>query len=173
MRKGYVLLFTGDGKGKTTSALGIAFRAAGWGMKTYIAQFMKGCETGELKAAERFRDLIKIELFGSKRLVSPQRLVEEDKKLAQNGLLRAREAMFSGHYDIVILDEINVAVKYGLVKLEKVLDFIREKPKSVDLILTGRYAPQELIEAADLVSEIREVKHYYKKGINARRGIEF
>ena len=105
MRKGYVLLFTGDGKGKTTSALGIAFRAAGWGMKTYIAQFMKGCETGELKAAERFRDLIKIELFGSKRLVSPQRLVEEDKKLAQNGLLRAREAMFSGHYDIVILDE--------------------------------------------------------------------
>ena len=173
MRKGYVIIITGDGKGKTTSAIGTAFRAAGWGLKTYIAQFMKGCETGEIKAAAKFPENIKIELFGSPSFVKPGKPDERDVELAKLGLRKAKDAMLSGDYDIVILDEVNVALKMGLLSLEEVMDLIRGKPERVDLVLTGRYAPPELIDMADLVSEVREVKHYFRKGVRARKGIEY
>ena len=171
--RGYVQVYTGNGKGKTTAALGLALRAAGHGLKTYIGQFMKGQHYGELEAAKQMKPYITIEQYGRPGWVHVRKPPkEEDVRLAQEGLRKAREAMLSGEYDIIVLDEITTAHYFELISLEDMLELIRSKPENVELVFTGRYAPQELIEIADLVTEMKEVKHYYKKGISARDGIE-
>ena len=171
--RGYIHVYTGNGKGKTTAALGLAFRAMGRGMRSYIAQFMKGVEYGELAAAAQVAPWITIEQFGadSRDCVHPQ-YSDADVELARNGLKRVEQEMLSGAYRIVILDEINVAGYYNVVTIPEVLQCIRKKPHEVELILTGRYASEEVLKAADLVSEMVEIKHYFQQGILARDGIE-
>jgi len=169
--KGYIQLYTGDGKGKTTAALGLALRAAGHGLRTYIGQFMKGQHYGELDAL-RALPLIEIEQYGDPRCIRREEVTPEHVRQAERGLERAREAMRSGAYDIIVLDEVCIAIWFGLLSVKKVLDFIAEKPEQVELILTGRRAPEALIQRADLVTEMREIKHYYTQGVIARKGIE-
>jgi len=172
LEKGLVQIYTGDGKGKTTAALGLSIRASGHGLKTYIGQFIKGQHYGELTAL-RDNSWITIEQYGDIECIHRNQVTQKNIDQAEQGLIKARDAMLSGQYDIVILDEINVAVWFGLLTAKQVLDFLDMRPQSVELILTGRNAPQEFIEYADLVSEIKEVKHYYKnQGILARDGIE-
>ncbi len=170
---GLVQIYTGDGKGKTTAALGLALRAAGHGMRTYIGQFMKGQDYGELAGARLLAPYLTIEQYGRPSFVHLHRATPEDVRLAHEGLEKARAAMRSGDYAIVVLDEVCVALHFGLLEVEEVLAFLEEKPKGVELVLTGRRAPEELVARADLVTEMREVKHPYQQGIPARRGIEY
>lgn len=171
--KGYVQVYTGNCKGKTTAALGLAFRAAGEGIKTYIGQFMKGEHYGEIRAAKIMQPYITIEQYGKPGWVHTECPPnEEDVWMAKDGLRRAKDAMLCGNYDIVVFDEIITAHFFQLVSLEEILEIIRSKPDGVEIIFTGRYAPPELIEVADLVTDMVEVKHYYHKGIKARVGIE-
>ena len=171
LKKGYIQLYTGDGKGKTSAALGLSFRAAGHGLKTYIAQFMKGQSYGELMAIEK-NSYITIEQFGKDTFVHTNRATPEDIKQAEKGLSKAKQAMLSNIYDIIILDEINVAIYFNLLTIEQVIEFIRLKPLHIELVLTGRKAHQQLIDLADLVTEMKEIKHYHQKGVLARDGIE-
>ncbi|MCP2605244.1 cob(I)yrinic acid a,c-diamide adenosyltransferase [Candidatus Aminicenantes bacterium AH-873-B07] len=172
-KKGFVQVYTGNGKGKTTAALGLALRALGHGYRTYIGQFLKGQFYGELEAIKYLSSFITIEQFGRKGFIHvTHNTDEEDKKRAREGLEKCRKAMLSGKYKIIILDEINVALYFDLLTEEEVLKFIDQKPKQVELILTGRYAPQSIIERADLVTEMKEIKHYYHQGIKARKGFE-
>ncbi|MDP2920697.1 MAG: cob(I)yrinic acid a,c-diamide adenosyltransferase [Dehalococcoidia bacterium] len=171
--KGYIQVYTGNGKGKTTAALGLAFRALGRGLKTYIGQFMKGQKYGELEAARLVPDCIKIEQYGKATFVhikNPPAPV--DVRMAKEGLEKARAAMLSGNYDIIVLDEIITAHYFHLITLDEMLEIIKQKPDGVELIFTGRYAPAELIDAAHLVTEMTEVKHYYHEDVPARDGIE-
>ena len=171
--KGYVQVYTGNCKGKTTAALGLAFRAMGRGLKTYIGQFMKGQQYGELEAAKLVKPYITIEQYGKEGFIHVKNPPErEDVRMAQKGLAKARKAMLAGDYDIVIFDEIITAHCFHLVSIDNMLDLIKNKPDNVEIVLTGRYAPQELIDAADLVTEMLEIKHYYTKGVAARDGIE-
>jgi len=171
--KGYIQVYTGNGKGKTTAAVGLALRAAGHGLKTYIGQFMKGQHYGELEAAKQVKPYITIEQYGRPGWVHVHKPPkEEDVRLAQEGLRKAREAMLSGEYDIIVLDEISTAHYFELISIEDMLELIRSKPENVELVLTGRFAPPEVTDLADLVTEMREVKHYYQKGVKARDGIE-
>lgn len=171
--KGLIQVYTGNGKGKTTAALGLCLRAAGWGYRSYIGQFLKGQDYGELHAIKKFGDLIVIEQFGKKGFIHIERGPdEEDIRLAKNGLKKCFLEMKSGDFRIVVLDEINVAIYFKLISEEEIHSFLDEKPDDVELILTGRYAPQSIIERSDLVTEMMEVKHYYQKGIKARKGIE-
>lgn len=170
-RKGYIHIYTGDGKGKTTAALGLAIRAAGYGMKTYIGQFMKGQHYGELTAL-RDHPCITIEQYGDIGCVHRKEITQKHMDQAQQGLKQVREAMHSHRYDIIILDEINVAVWFDLIKAEEVLELLNERPKNVEFILTGRRAPEAFLEMADLVSDVKEIKHYYNRGVKARTGIE-
>ena len=170
---GKVQLYTGDGKGKTTAALGLAFRAAGHGYKTLMIQFMKGSSTyGELKSAAAF-DGLKIVQFGSATHVKKGAATKADVEEARKALAYARTALSSSEHHIVILDEINVAVDFGLIPVGDVVELIKSKASGVELVLTGRYAPPELVAAADLVSEVVEVKHYYRDGQAARKGVEY
>ena len=169
--RGYVQVYTGDGKGKTTAALGLALRASGRGMRTYIGQFMKGQHYGELEAL-RDHPAITIEQYGDVRCIHREEVTSGHVTQAHRGLERAREVMLSGQYDVVVLDEVNVTIWFGLLDVEEVLAFLDQRPEHVEVILTGRRAPQELIERADLVTEMREVKHYYQQGVMARKGIE-
>jgi cob(I)alamin adenosyltransferase len=174
LTKGYVQVYTGNGKGKSTAALGLAFRAMGQGLKIYVGQFMKGRHYGELESARKAYPGIVIEQYGKDTFIHAQNPPsEEDLRLSQEGLTRAREAMLSGKYSVVILDEIITAYNFHLVSLAEIEAVIADKPEEVELVLTGRYAPLELISAADLVSEIVEVKHYYQQGVSARKGIEY
>ena len=171
--KGYVQVYTGNGKGKTTAALGLAFRAVGCGLKTYVGQFMKGRKYSELNAVKMTSDFITIEQYGKKNFTYTKDPPDpENIKMAKSGLAKARAAMLSGKYNIIILDEINTAHYLRLITLDEMLQFITDKPEGVELVFTGRYAPQELIDAADLVTDMVEVKHYYKQGITSRKGIE-
>jgi cob(I)alamin adenosyltransferase len=171
--KGYIQVYTGNGKGKTTAALGLAFRAMGCGLKTYIGQFMKGQKYSELNAAMMVSNYITIEQYGKTEFTRVKEHPDtEDVRMAKAGLVKARKAMLSGKYDIVVLDEINTAHFFQLITVGEMLEFVTEKPEGVELIFTGRYAPKELIEAADLVTEMVEVKHYYRKGLVSRKGIE-
>jgi cob(I)alamin adenosyltransferase len=170
-RKGYIHIYTGDGKGKTTAAIGLAIRAAGYGMKTYIGQFMKGQHYGELTAL-RDHPCITIEQYGDVECVHREEITQKHMDQAQHGLKQAQKAIHSHRYDIIILDEINVAVWFDLIKAEEVLKLLNERPKNVEFILTGRRAPEAFLEMADLVSEVKEVKHYYNRGVKARTGIE-
>lgn len=171
--KGLIEVYTGDGKGKTTAALGLAFRAAGHGFRTYIGQFLKGQSSGELQAARKLQPLITIEQFGRKKFIKvTEDFEEEDYRLAEEGLKKCLKAMLSGQYQIVVLDEINVAMNLGLIKEEEIQNFLDQKPEGVEIVLTGRYAAQAIMERADLVTEMVCRKHYYDKGVRARKGIE-
>ena len=170
---GYIQVYTGNGKGKTTAALGLALRAAGRGLKTYIAQFLKGQPTGEIEAAKRLAPLIHIEQFGREGFITVKDGPDdEDIARAKAGLSRALEAMLSGDYRIVVLDEINTAVHFKILPEKDVLDFLDKRPAGIDLVLTGRYAPASFIDRADLVTEMKEIKHYFDRGVKAREGIE-
>jgi len=171
MRRGYVQVYTGDGKGKTTAALGLAFRAAGAGLKVFIAQFIKKGQYSEHKALERFSDLITVRQFGHG-FILDDGPTEDDIEAARKGMGQIGEAIRSGAYDMVVVDEVNVALFYHLIDVEEVLRWIREKPETVELVLTGRNADDRIIAEADLVTEMREIKHYYAKGVQARVGIE-
>lgn len=170
--KGIVMLFTGDGKGKTTAAVGAAVRAAGHGARVLIIQFMKGRLYGELAAVEKI-DNLTIEQHGRDEFVDPKDPEKIDVELAAKGWERALEAAASDPPSLLVLDEINVAVSFGLIPLDTVLEFVRNRPDGMDLILTGRYAHPELIESADTVTEMREIKHHYNAGVQMRKGIEY
>ena len=169
--KGYVQVYTGDGKGKTTAALGLALRAAGAGLKIYIAQFVKGMKYSELESLKKISSSIEIKQYGRDCFIYKEP-DDEDIKAAREGLSEVRDIMNSGKYDIIILDEANIATYCTLFSVEVLLDFIRSKPENVELIITGRMADPKVMEEADLVTEMKEVKHYYQKGIQARDGIE-
>lgn len=170
---GYVQIYTGNGKGKTTAAFGLAFRAAGHGLRTYVAQFLKAQPTGEIEAAKKLAPLITIEQFGREGFITVKDGPgDEDIDRARAGLARAREAMLSGEYRIVVLDEVNTAVHFRILPEADVLALIDERPAGVELVLTGRYAPESFIDRADLVTEMTEIKHYFAKGVKARKGIE-
>ncbi len=171
MKKGYVQVYTGDGKGKTTAAIGLAVRAVGAGLKIFIGQFVKGMDYSELKSLERFSPQMKVKQYGRAKFVH-SKPAEEDFVAARAGYEKIKEIIKSGQYDLVILDEANIAVYFKLLSVEELLTLIDEKPESVELIFTGRKADPRLIERADLVTEMREVKHYYSKGVLAREGIE-
>ncbi len=169
--KGYVHIYTGDGKGKTTAAIGLALRAAGAGMKVFIAQFLKGKPSSEFIPLAKLSDSITFAQYGRDCLIK-DKPTEEDKASAQHGLAESRQAIMSGRYDLVIMDEANIAVWFNLISVDDLLDLIKKKPAHVELVITGRKADPRLIEAADLVTEMKEIKHYYTQGIPARYGIE-
>lgn len=171
--RGLVQVYTGDGKGKTTAALGLALRAAGHGLCIEIVQFMKGWPGyGELRGVDRL-PTVAIHPFGRSGWVHPEHPEPEDYENAAKALACAREIIRAQQADIVVLDEVNVALHYGLLDLEAVLAVLEERPPTVELILTGRHAHPELIDRADLVTEMRKVKHPYDRGIEGRQGIEF
>jgi cob(I)alamin adenosyltransferase len=171
LKKGYVQVYTGDGKGKTTAALGLALRAVGNDFKVFIAQFIKGLEYCEIKALKRLNDSITVKQYGRGCFIQ-NNPTKEDIAAARNGLCEITEVISSGKYDLVILDEINIALHFKILTLQDVLDLIEIKPDNVELVLTGRRAEKEIIDKADLVTEMREVKHYFTKGVMARKGIE-
>lgn len=172
MAKGCIQVYTGNGKGKTTAAVGLCMRSLAAGRRVYFCQFMKQGYTGERKAFESFGDLAKFVQYGRGcELRNPD--AELDAKAAQEGLACALEAMTSGEYDVVVLDEANVADSMGHFLPGALRSFIEAKPEGVELVITGRGASEETMRAADLVTEMKEVKHYYSAGVPARRGIEF
>lgn len=173
MEKGLIQVYTGNGKGKTTAALGLALRAAGHGLKVMMIQFMKGnLQYGELESSKKLSPYLTIQQVGRETFVSKTNPDPIDIKLAQEGLALAKKAILTEEYNMVILDEINVAIDYGLIALSEVLHLLDHKPEGVELILTGRNAKPEVLERSDLVTEMVERKHYYKKGISNRKGIE-
>ncbi len=170
--QGYVQVYTGNGKGKTTAALGLAFRALGRGLRVCFFQFVKGGGVyGEHLLAEKLAPLMTMIRSGRAGWVDREDITA-DRKVAQEGLEQAKKLLVSGDYDLVILDEINTAAAFGLIDVDQVLDLIRMKPARVELVLTGRNAAERVMEAADLVTEMRVVKHYYQEGVPARIGIE-
>ena len=170
---GLVHVFTGDGKGKTSAALGIALRAAGHGLRTHITFFMKGdYPYGEQKTLALLPN-ISVARFGSLEFVDPANVKPEEKEQARLALENAQKAVHSGRFDLVILDEVNVAAAWNLIDVKDVMRLIKEKPENVELILTGRYADKDVIAIAVLVTEMREIKHPYKKGIPSRKGIDY
>ncbi len=169
---GLIMVYTGPGKGKTTAAVGQALRMVGQGYKVYMIHFMKGRDYGEFIAFRKITG-ITVEKAGRDEFVSKENPEQIDIDMAQKGLASARKAIESGEYDLIVLDEINVAMDFNLIAVEDVLELIKTRPVHIDIILTGRNAPQEIIEIADLVSEIKEVKHHYQAGVKSRRGIEF
>lgn len=171
MENALVQVYTGPGKGKTTAALGLAVRAAGHGFKVYMIQFMKGrINYGELKTAESIPNF-EIKQFGRPEFVSKENPDPEDIRLAQEGFEHAKSIIFSKDYDIVILDEINVAMDFKLIPVQDVVALIEEKPETVELVLTGRNCPREIVKTADYVTEMLEIKHPYAEGTLARKGI--
>ncbi|MCK4985587.1 MAG: cob(I)yrinic acid a,c-diamide adenosyltransferase [Desulfobacterales bacterium] len=169
--RGYIQVYTGNGKGKTTAAIGLAIRAAGAGLKVFIAQFIKMGEYSEIKALRRFSDLITVEQFGLGRFTDGKPL-PEDIEAAQKGLKRVKSIMATEEYKVIILEEANVAAKYGLITEQDLLKLIESKPHEKELVITGRGASPRVIENADLVTEMKPVKHYFQKGVAARVGIE-
>ncbi|MFO7667003.1 MAG: cob(I)yrinic acid a,c-diamide adenosyltransferase [Desulfobacterales bacterium] len=169
--KGYVQVYTGDGKGKTTAAIGLSVRAAGAGLKVYIAQFIKMGDYSEIKALKKFSGLITVEQFGLGRFIKGKPS-KEDIDAARAGIKKVKSLMESSGYDIIILEEANVAAKCGLISVNDILDLISLKPDNMELVITGRGAAPEVIEKADLVTEMKDIKHYFQKGVQARIGIE-
>ena len=173
LKKGYVQVYTGNGKGKTTAALGQALRASGYGLRTIVIQFMKGSrDCGEIKAAELLRPYLTIEPMGRDCLIDHDHPLPADYEYARKALKLAREHLARKEYDIVVLDEITVAVDFGLIDVKSVVDLMESRPDDVELILTGRYACPEVVDRADLVTEMVERKHYYQENVAERIGIE-
>ena len=171
LSKGYVQVYTGDGKGKTTAAFGLALRAVGAGLRVFIAQFVKGMHYSELDALKRFGDEITIRQYGRDCFIHKDP-TDEDIACARAGLEEVGRAIASGEYQLVILDEANIATYYRLFSVEELLDVVNGRPDDVEIVITGRKADPRVIEAADLVTEMREVRHYYASGVEAREGIE-
>ena len=168
---GKVQVYTGDGKGKTTAALGLILRATGAGLRVYLGQFLKSSGTNEIRSLKKRFPEVTVEVFGSNKFVRgiPSK---KDIALCLSGMKRVCDAVSSGKYDMVICDEINVAAGLGIIKVADVLQLIESRPPGVELILTGRGAHRRVVACADLVVEMRNIKHYYDKGVKARRGIE-
>lgn len=173
-QKGLILVYTGNGKGKTTAALGLALRAIGHGQQIFMIQFKKGnIATGEVKAIRKFLPAFEIVQAG-KNIMSPDGVLADDSfDVVQEGFKQGKEALFSGKYDLVIFDEINIVLDRGLLAVRDVVEMLARRPEYVNVVLTGRNAPAEIIAIADLVSEVKEVKHYYRSGVKARTGLEF
>jgi len=171
-QKGFVHLYTGNGKGKTTAALGLALRAAGAGLRVYIAQFLKKGDFSELTALRKFGKAITIRQFGTGKFVTgtPSETI---RLMTLEGIKAAKAAVCNGKFDIVVLDEICCAIDLKIIQLNQLLNVLLEKPGGVEIILTGRNAPRKLIAMADLVTEMRVVKHYFDCGVKARKGIEY
>jgi len=170
MEKGYIHIYTGDGKGKTTAAFGLAVRALCAGKSVYIGQFVKSMKYNETRIAEKF-DKVVIEQFGDGCMLTRE-ATDDDVRMAHEGLARCKEVLLSAIYDVVILDELTIAVFLSLLQLEEVLNLLRNKRPETEVVITGRYASQELIDMADLVTDMREVKHYYTQGVLSRDGID-
>ncbi len=170
MNKGYVHLYTGNGKGKTTAAFGLALRAACAGKKVYIGQFVKDMKYSETRIVD-FMPNIVIEQLGVGCFISKDP-TERDRLIATEALEKCANILKSEHYDLVVLDEINIALYYNLIDVERVITAIKDRKKSIEVVLTGRYAPEKLIELADLVTEMREIKHYYSQGVLSREGFD-
>jgi len=170
LEKGYVQVYTGNGKGKTTAALGLALRSVCAGNKVFFGQFMKGQECSEKKAPLILPGFT-LEQFGNSSFIigTP---TEKDISCAAHGLERIREILLSEEYDLVVMDEVNTAIYFKLISVEEVLSILDVKPEKTEVVMTGRYAPQEIIDSADLVTEMKEIKHYYNIGVDARIGIE-
>ncbi len=175
VQKGLIQIYTGSGKGKTTAALGLCFRAAGWGIRSAFIQFMKNQETGELHSAERFKDLILFEQYGSSAFLKNINSFQYSEHLeaASAGIARAEELLKENRFSIIVLDEILNLPQFKLAPESRILELIRMKPDEVELVLTGRGATDNLIQHADLVTEMKDIKHYFSTGIIARKGIEF
>lgn len=171
MHKGYIQVYTGGGKGKTTAALGVALRAAGSGLKVFIAQFIKKGKYSEHKALERFKDLITVKQYGTGFLKGGGPTKSEI-EAARKGLEEVKGIITSKLYDVIILDEVNIVAHYNLFSAEELLNVMDLKPPHMELILTGRYADERVIKRADLVTEMKEIKHYIQRDVKARRGIE-
>jgi len=171
MRKGYVQVYTGNGKGKTTAALGLAVRAAGAGLRTFVVQFIKKKQCSEHVLLEELSDRITVEQYG-RGLIIGRKPSRADIETAREGYERVKAVMLSKEYDLLILDEANVATHYGLISVQDLLDLIAQKPAGIELVITGRYADARVMAAADLVTEMREIRHYHEQGVKARRGIE-
>ena len=173
LARGLVQLFTGDGRGKTSAALGTVMRASGYGLKICVVFFMKGKHRlGEYKVLSELAN-VDWTVFGRGSLLGPEDINVEDRELGRKALMAARRAVENGQYDLVVMDEINTAVAWKIVGLESVLELIKDKPDNVELILTGRYAVPQLVATADLVTEMVNIKHPYDKGIEARKGIDY
>ncbi len=171
--KGLVQVYTGEGKGKTTAAIGTVLRALGNDMKVCIIAFMKaGQPSGEWNILSGLPN-VSISRFGSGTLVDPANVTPQDREEASNALAAARQAVLGGEYDLVVLDEVNVAVAWGLIEQDEVLHLIENRPPNVELILTGRGADKEIVKMADIVTEMLNIKHPYNEGVAARRGIEY
>jgi cob(I)alamin adenosyltransferase len=171
--RGLVMVITGNGKGKTTAAFGQALRSIGQGYNIFIVQFMKGRKYGEFIAAQKYLPNLTIRRSGLDSFVMRDNPATIDIEMAKKGLNAAQKAIKSGKYDMVILDEINVALDFKLISLPDVVELVRTKPAHLDIILTGRYAPKGIIDIADTVSDIQEIKHHYNTGIKDRAGIEY
>ncbi|MEN6374372.1 MAG: cob(I)yrinic acid a,c-diamide adenosyltransferase [Smithella sp.] len=171
--KGLVIVITGDGKGKTTSAFGQALRAVGQGYHVLVVQFMKGRKYGEFKAAKEYLPNLTVKLVGLDSFVMRDNPAPIDVEMAQKGFTMVKKAIKSGKYNMIIMDELNVAMDFKLVDTKEVIEMIENRPPGVDLIMTGRNAPAEIINIADTVSEVKEIKHHYAAGIKDRAGIEF
>lgn len=165
-------MYTGNGKGKTTAAIGLGVRAAGAGLKVVMIQFMKGRRYSELDGLQPIKNFTVVQ-FGRDEFVCKEKPEQVDIDFARKGLEYAKEIIQKNTHDLVILDEINVALDYRLIPLQEVLDIMQKKPEKLELVLTGRYAPSELIKYADVVSEILEIKHPYQKGVTSRKGIDW
>ncbi len=170
-QRGYVQVYTGNGKGKTTAALGLALRAVGAGLSVFIAQFVKGARYSEIEMLERFSDLITVRQYGGGCSIGNARS-DEGILAARAGLEDIQQVLCSGKFKVVVLDEANIATYFNLFSVEDLLALIDSKPGDVELVITGRNADSRVIEKADLVTEMREIKHYYVSGVQARDGIE-
>ena len=169
--KGYIQVYTGNGKGKSTAAFGLALRGAGAGLRIYIGQFLKGSRYSELESIKKLSGLITLKQYGRTGFIRNHPSTE-DIAQAKAGLHEIKEIVRAGHHQIVILDEVNVAISYNLLSVEDLLEVMDRKHPSVELVFTGRDADQKIIDRADLVTEMKEIKHYYRKGVPARVGIE-
>jgi cob(I)alamin adenosyltransferase len=169
--KGYIQIYTGNGKGKTTAALGLALRAAGAEKKVFFAQFIKGQIYSEVKALQQFLPSVEIRQYGLECFIR-NTPTQADIESARKGFKEVTNIILSGEYDIVVLDEANIAIYYGLFSARELIEVLKQKSCETEIIITGRYAAPELIEIADLVTEMQEIKHYYNNGVKARTGIE-
>jgi cob(I)alamin adenosyltransferase len=167
----YIHVYTGNGKGKTTAALGLVLRAVGAGWRVLFCQFLKYGEFSEIKALKKFGKQVTVRQYGSGRFIR-ERPSEKEIEIALAGLGEIMQVMEEGKYDMIVLDEINTAIHLGLIPLKDIRNLLEIRPKDIELILTGRWAPEEIIDRADLVTEVRSIKHYFCKGVPAREGIE-